>query len=797
MSSDTTVFSDPTEFLLASSNTRRYNEEINENTVHETYVDINPHDKPQGGDPQVINPHDESLGGNPQVINPHDESLAGDPKKRKDFMQLLRDTPWVQSRSSWKVTKDALNLEKRIIAAKDIPFEDWFNEFRQYHKRQDFMQLLNTTPEVNSRSSWTEARKALEADERFGAFKDEALLGPWFDAFIHDRKRQDFMQLLRDTTWVQSKSSWIVTQDALKWDKRYTDVGDENLAYKWFNEFRENLLPCRIDEMGGNNASLKFWICLLVFSPFKWYHGTLWISIPHMIVFGIHLAKLVVTTISVFSFGGCRVHVSDTITHGQLAIKHNLLKGWSAEYETIPFPPSIGPFAVYSVEDLIDRINFAVEGYYNMEYLATGHFKILPIDQIDINFRYINVADSILEIRSSSLVPNHGLKNVTENGHVVFKYNVLTDLEKFNLTDVFNSIFDVTVTASLHTFCVLRNSAVICQQIQINVCYSDSDFNGEVGIELNTTTTTVACQRMNLKATDDAVCERNANEHLSVITLTSVTSVFDVMSIAISIAIGISIMRCHYHTENVTNFGSYILRWWSLVSLIGDIFIFIGEILLHNENKKRSGQKLRSFDAIAFFYGIGCLLCWIGFMRYLKIHRKFSLLFHTIYHAKSNILAFVLCTGILFTAYWACAFVILGVYHPKFETQGRAAASLSALLYADDIFGTVTSVHYEHAGNEDWLIASIIIVIYSFVFLFTLLGLNLIISLINTSYTTLNETEYKGDCTTLSKGTVSMFYFLNGEETQKGHEGIGIGTWLFGKRFYYRLTWRILEYLKT
>ena len=43
-------------------------------------MDINPHDKPQGGDPQVINPHDESLGGNPQVINPHDESLAGDPK---------------------------------------------------------------------------------------------------------------------------------------------------------------------------------------------------------------------------------------------------------------------------------------------------------------------------------------------------------------------------------------------------------------------------------------------------------------------------------------------------------------------------------------------------------------------------------------------------------------------------------------------------------------------------------------------------------------------------------------------
>ncbi|XP_052231393.1 mucolipin-3-like isoform X2 [Dreissena polymorpha] len=715
-------------------------------------------------------------------------------QERKDFMQLLRDTPWVHSRSSWEITQVALKSDKRFSAAENETLKEWFNEFIQYLKRQDFIQLLNTTPKVNSRSSWTKAQKALKSDERFGAFKDdETLLEQWFDAFIHDRKRQDFIQLLRDTPWVQSKLSWEVTQDALKWDKRYKNVGDDKLAKEWFNEFRKNLIPCRIDEMGGNNASLKLWICLLVFSPLKWYRGTLWISIPHIIVFIFHLVKLVLTTVAVFNFGGCREQLSDTITHGQLVIKHNLLKGWSADVETLPYPPSVGPFAVYNVEDFIDRINFAVEGYYNMEYQATGHFKILPIDQIAINFRYINVSDSILEIKSFSLVPIHGLTNVTEHEHAVFKYDVLKELEYYHLMDVFHSILHVTLTASLHSFRTLKNDVVMCLQIQINVGYNDIDFNGEVDIDLQTLTTTVACQRMNIKATDAAICKENANGHSGIIALTIVTFGFDVLSFSI----GLIILRVYYRTKIVKKFWPYFLRWWSLLSLIGDIFILIGETFLHNENTKRDDQKLRSFDKIAFFYGIGCLLCWIGFMRHLKINRKFSLLFHTIYHAKSNILAFALCTGILFVGYWACAFVTLGVYHPKFETKSRAAISLSALMYADDIFGAVTSVYYENAGDENWLRASVMIVIYSFVFLFTLLALNLIIAMINASYTRINEIGQNGDFTTVSIETVSMFRFLNGEDTRNSHEGVGICAWLFGKRFFCRVTFRKLECLKT
>ncbi|XP_052232513.1 mucolipin-2-like isoform X2 [Dreissena polymorpha] len=701
---------------------------------------------------------------------------------RQDFFELLRDTPWVHSRSSWQVTKEAIKGEERYMAVGDDKLSvEWFNQFTQDRKRQDFMELLSEIPDIHCGTTWRFTQDYLTGDPRFLAVGDDALSKKWFEEFM--KKRQDFMQLLRDKPGIRSRSRWQVTKDCLKGDPRFLAVGNDALLKKWFNEYIKTLKPCNIDVVGF--TSIKFWICLLVLSPLKWYRCTLWISIPHIIGFAFHLAKLVVTTCAVLHFGGCRKQFSDVITHGQLVLKHNLLKGWSADYETLTYPPPLDPFAVYNVEDFIDRINFAVEGYYNIEFQATGHFTILPVDQVHINLNYM-LTDSITEIRSSTLLPNYGLTNVTENGHIVYKYDVLKELEYYNLSGVFNSILDVNLTASLHSFRVPRKGAAMCLQIQINVEYNDIDFDGEVDIELQTLTTTVACQRMNITAADAAICEENANKHF--IWLTIVTCVFDSLSCLIAIGLIIIVIIIRYSKENVNKICPYFLRWWSLVSLIGDSFIFFGKTLLDNENNKRNDQKLRSFDKIAFFYGIGCLLCWIGFMRHLKINRKFSLLFHTIYHARSNILAFMACTGILFAGYWACAFVTLGVYHPKFETKSRVAVSLSALMFADDFFGTVASVHYENAGSEDWLIASVIIVIYSFVFLFTLLALNLLIALTNSSYNTINEIEKKEESTTMSLETDSMFIFLNGEENQYGPDGFGICVWLFCRRYYSRFT---------
>ncbi|XP_052231381.1 uncharacterized protein LOC127844884 isoform X2 [Dreissena polymorpha] len=614
---------------------------------------------------------------------------------REDFMQLLRETSWVSSHVSWRVTKDSLKWDPRFRAVGDDKLsEEWFNEFRQNLIREDFMQLLRETSWVSNHYSWQDTKDSLKRDPRFQAVGDDKLAEKWFIEVRQDLIRQDFMQLLRETPWIHSQSSWDVTREALQldqfkaaadvalfeklfiefkkplkrhdfmqllrdtpgvrsssWeeakkaiegDQRYVASGDVADEKKWFHEFKKSL-PFKklLHDTPGIERNSSWQIAKEVLKSKKQFLDEQEDALREE-CFNEFKMNMVVT------FGGCREQLSDAITHGQLALKHNLLK----EYET----PSNGPFAVYKVDDFIDRINFAVEGYYNMEYQATGNFKILSIDQIDMSFRYIASSESTVEIKSLGFEPKYGLTNDTKNGHAVYKYDVLRELEHYNLTDVFDNTLDVTLTASLHSFRVLRKGAFLCLRIQINIEYSDIDFNGEVDIELQTTTTTAACQRMNINATDAAMCDDNSL-YFPVLVVVGVTCVLDGLS------------------------------------------VFTGLIMF-------------------------CKYCG------------------------------------------------------TFETKSLAAISLFSLMYGDDILGTVTSVHYENAGSEIYLKLSVIIVIYSFVILFTLLALNLIIALINTSYTTVNEIDQKDD---EDGETVSMFCFLNGEEVQKRPERFHI--WWYGERY--------------
>ena len=62
-----------------------------------------------------------------------------------------------------------------------------------------------------------------------------------------------------------------------------------------------------------------------------------------------------------FTFGNDRSNFSDVVNRGDLTLRHLLLKEWDAGWETLPFPPAQGDFAVYDIEELKERINFAVE----------------------------------------------------------------------------------------------------------------------------------------------------------------------------------------------------------------------------------------------------------------------------------------------------------------------------------------------------------------------------------------------------------------------------------------------------
>lgn len=61
----------------------------------------------------------------------------------------------------------------------------------------------------------------------------------------------------------------------------------------------------------------------------------------------------------VLVFGAQRSNVVEYFESNNIALKHLLLRNWEAGYETLPYPPAIGAYAVYNKNDLYDSIEYA------------------------------------------------------------------------------------------------------------------------------------------------------------------------------------------------------------------------------------------------------------------------------------------------------------------------------------------------------------------------------------------------------------------------------------------------------
>ncbi|KAH3777964.1 hypothetical protein DPMN_179415 [Dreissena polymorpha] len=61
-----------------------------------------------------------------------------------------------------------------------------------------------------------------------------------------------------------------------------------------------------------------------------------------------------------------------------------LLSTW----ETRPYPPAHGDFAVYTIDDLVAGVNFAVQRYYNAEKDCIGFYERLPTDKLELKIKY-------------------------------------------------------------------------------------------------------------------------------------------------------------------------------------------------------------------------------------------------------------------------------------------------------------------------------------------------------------------------------------------------------------------------
>ncbi|XP_053402653.1 mucolipin-1-like [Mercenaria mercenaria] len=451
---------------------------------------------------------------------------------------------------------------------------------------------------------------------------------------------------------------------------------------------------------GSTKDVLPVLLRLFLFSSLKWKEKRCWISGIHLFLLCLHVTKIEVMTVLTFQIGTCRTTVYMTVYEGYNALRHSMLLHWDAIYETLPYPPSPGAFATYTQPDFQERVNYAVQQYFNLESDAMAYFLRLPGDNITINVIYFDLIRADSEIVDLNSYEEHSFepqldvgleKHTYENGEINYTYNITKDLEQINLTTVLNRTLALDISFSLHSLRVQKKqNDARCLQIFGTISFDDNDHNGEVEVELNTNTIPIHCSKMKYQLKDSPQC-RHYNDELARATraLVYVTLIVDsFMFLAGVMTLYITFVYKKTNSEN-PRFREYFWRvqWWNCLSVIGDGFALGGlnGLITNTEEDIYIYKPLKDWDRSMINLGLGCLFTWFSFLRYIRISHKFSLLFKTIRKAALDVLFFMVCVIIIFVGFWASTYVVLGPYHVKFKTKHSTAETLFSIINGDEI----------------------------------------------------------------------------------------------------------------
>ncbi|XP_053395100.1 uncharacterized protein LOC123524192 isoform X10 [Mercenaria mercenaria] len=160
---------------------------------------------------------------------------------KEDYMQLLRDTPDITSRSRLEDVEHLIKDDPRYKAVDKDARKQWFKEYVDDMLKSDFMRLLRETPSIHSQSTWPESRQEIDRDPRFQAVGDEDLREQWFNEYVQGLLKSEFMQLLKETPTVHSQCRWNDVKPDLEHDQRYQAVPTDSQREDWFDEYIQNL----------------------------------------------------------------------------------------------------------------------------------------------------------------------------------------------------------------------------------------------------------------------------------------------------------------------------------------------------------------------------------------------------------------------------------------------------------------------------------------------------------------------------------------------------------------------------
>ncbi|GIX86708.1 mucolipin-3 [Caerostris extrusa] len=472
----------------------------------------------------------------------------------------------------------------------------------------------------------------------------------------------------------------------------------------------------------------------------------------------LQVVKIVFVTLQLCVFGSDGYTYELQKQNTGTSFKHMFLKDWTPLRDVVSYPPSTGPYAVYTKPDFYGNVDNVVKVYSDITNISLGTYcyegpncTMTSLSFCRQEFNKMIAFNQSVTFDSHRKTICHEIPSLFPEGDPRWKqFSIQKYLADKNDTIAFDRLIYAEITFTLKTIFLKSlgsNKYPDCYNFSIDVFYNNKEHDGQVLVTLDTKAEKLKCYHNGTMNPEDKwgyILRQILNCFIIIICILSL--LLCIRCLAKALFICRETNKYVKLTQNKALSAQEKMEFvdmWYCAMIFNDALI-IGASILKAAIEQRTVES-DQYATCAILLGAGNLLVWSGVLRYLGFFSKYNILILTMKRAIPNVLRFTLCCILLYSGFCFCGWVVLGPYHIKFRSLSSTSECLFAMMNGDDLFATFAITNTNN--NLIWWFSRIYL--YTFISMFIYVVISLFISVIMDSYETVKDHHRHG--TTLTR----------------------------------------------
>lgn len=458
--------------------------------------------------------------------------------------------------------------------------------------------------------------------------------------------------------------------------------------------------------------------------------------------FIVQVIKIVLVTVQLCLFAHSDYMHVNYAWDNRISFSHLFLRGWDTTQEVPAYPPATGPLAIYKQDDFYKTIDYALDGYYNLNN-AIGSYSYTAEDNsiAPVRLCLYNYKQGIIFGFNESYVFDKQIEetciNITHQNYTeVSASKLLLSLENISIN--FSALVRAHLLFAVKTVNFKAAGPMTppdCYQFNIIIDLDNRDFDGQMLLSLDAEPKRLECKG-DTRYIADSYIESALRTLLNLLVILICSVSLVLCSRAIYRAQLLKFETMNFFKKSYGKALSLegrleFLNLWYVMIIVNDVLIIMGSAIKEQIERKQFGSD--HWNVCSIFLGTGNLLIWFGVLRYLGFFKTYNVVILTLKKAAPKVARFLICAILIYAGFTFCGWLVLGPYHIKFRTLATTSECLFAIINGDDMFATFTITSFK--SSMLWWYSRIYL--YTFISLYIYVVLSLFISVIMDAYDTI------------------------------------------------------------